>query len=155
LLYIFAAPFKIRGLLFKKYSEMKTTDPIADYLTRLRNAIKARHRIVEVPASNLKKEMTKVLFDKGYILNYKFEDTENRQGNIKIALKYNPETKESAITKLHRVSTPGLRQYRGADELPKVLNGLGIAILSTSKGVITDKEARALNVGGEVLCYIY
>ncbi len=134
---------------------MKTTDPIADYLTRLRNAIKARHRIVEVPASSLKKEMTKVLFDKGYILNYKFEDTENKQGNIKIALKYNPETKESAITKLHRVSTPGLRQYRGADELPKVLNGLGIAILSTSKGVITDKEAKALNVGGEVLCYIY
>ncbi|MFM7429583.1 MAG: 30S ribosomal protein S8 [Chryseotalea sp. WA131a] len=134
---------------------MKTTDPIADYLTRLRNAIKARHRIVEVPASSLKKEMTKVLFDKGYILNYKFEDTENKQGNIKIALKYNPETKESAITKLHRVSSPGLRQYRGADELPKVLNGLGIAILSTSKGVITDKEAKALNVGGEVLCYIY
>ena len=134
---------------------MKTTDPIADYLTRLRNAIKARHRIVEVPASSLKKEMTKVLFDKGYILNYKFEDTENKQGNIKIALKYNPETKESAITKLHRVSSPGLRQYRGADELPKVLNGLGIAILSTSKGVITDKEAKALNVCGDVLCYIY
>jgi small subunit ribosomal protein S8 len=155
LLYIFAAPFKSRGLLFKKYSEMKTTDPIADYLTRLRNAIKARHRIVEVPASNLKKEMTKVLFDKGYILNYKFEDTENKQGNIKIALKYNPETKESAITKLQRVSTPGLRQDRGADGLPKVLNGLGIAILSTSKGVITDKEARAMNVGGEILCYIY
>ena len=134
---------------------MKTTDPIADYLTRLRNAIKARHRIVEVPASSLKKEMTKVLFDKGYILNYKFEDTENKQGNIKIALKYNPETKESAITKLDRVSSPGLRQYKGADRLPKVLNGLGIAILSTSKGVITDKEAKALNVGGEVLCYIY
>ena len=134
---------------------MKTTDPIADYLTRLRNAIKARHRVVDVPASNLKKEMTKVLFDKGYILNYKFEDSQNTQGNIKIALKDNQETKESAITKLHRVSTPGLRQYKPASELPKVLNGLGIAILSTSKGVITDKEARALNVGGEVLCYIY
>jgi small subunit ribosomal protein S8 len=134
---------------------MKTTDPIADYLTRLRNAIKARHRVVEVPASSIKKEVTKVLFDKGYILNYKFEDTDNKQGNIKIALKYNPETKESAITKLQRVSTPGLRQYKGADSLPKVLNGLGIAILSTSKGVITDKEAKALNVGGEVLCYIY
>jgi small subunit ribosomal protein S8 len=134
---------------------MKITDPIGDYLTRVRNAIKARHRVVEVPASNIKKEMTKVLFDKGYILNYKFEDTENKQGLIKIALKYNPETKESAITKLERVSTPGLRQYKGATELPKVLNGLGIAILSTSKGVITDKEAKAMNVGGEVLCYIY
>lgn len=134
---------------------MKTTDPIADYLTRLRNAIKARHRVVEVPASNLKKELTKVLFDKGYILNYKFEDTSNKQGNIRIALKYNPETKESAITKLHRVSTPGLRQYKPANELPRVLNGLGIAVLSTSKGVITDKEAKAMNVGGEVLCYVY
>ncbi len=99
--------------------------------------------------------MTKVLFDKGYILNYKFEDTDNKQGNIKIALKYNPETKESAITKLERISTPGLRQYKPATDLPKVLSGLGIAILSTSKGVITDKEAKALNVGGEVLCYIY
>ncbi|MFN8880519.1 MAG: 30S ribosomal protein S8 [Cyclobacteriaceae bacterium] len=134
---------------------MKTTDPIADYLTRLRNAIKARHRVVEVPASNIKKEMTKVLFEKGYILNYKFEATENRQCTIKIALKYNPETKESAITSLQRVSTPGLRQYRPADSLPRVLNGLGIAILSTSKGVITDKEAKALNVGGEVLCLVY
>jgi small subunit ribosomal protein S8 len=134
---------------------MKITDPIGDYLTRVRNAIKARHRVVEVPASNIKKEMTKVLFDKGYILNYKFEDTENKQGLIKIALKYNPETKESAITKLERVSSPGLRQYKGSVELPKVLNGLGIAILSTSKGVITDKEAKAMNVGGEVLCYIY
>ncbi|MBS1951807.1 MAG: SSU ribosomal protein S8p (S15Ae) [Cytophagales bacterium] len=134
---------------------MKITDPIADYLTRVRNAIKARHRVVEVPASNLKKEVTKVLFDKGYILNYKFEDTENKQGKIKIALKYNPETKESAITHLERVSSPGLRQYRGATELPRVLSGLGIAILSTSKGVITDKEAKAMNVGGEVLCYVY
>jgi small subunit ribosomal protein S8 len=134
---------------------MKTTDPIADYLTRLRNAIKARHRVVEVPASNLKKEITKVLFDKGYILNYKFEDTQNKQGTIKIALKYNPETRESAINTLRRISSPGLRQYKPSDELPKVLNGLGIAILSTSKGVVTDKEARVMNVGGEVLCYVY
>ena len=134
---------------------MKTTDPIADYLTRLRNAIKARHRVVEVPASNLKKEITKVLFDKGYILNYKFEDSENKQGKIKIALKYNPETRESAINTLKRVSSPGLRQYKPSTELPKVLNGLGIAILSTSKGVVTDKEARVMNVGGEVLCYVY
>ena len=134
---------------------MKTTDPIADYLTRLRNAIKARHRVVEVPASNLKKEITKVLFDKGYILNYKFEDSENKQGTIKIALKYNPETRESAINKLQRISSPGLRQYKPSTELPKVLNGLGIAILSTSKGVVTDKEARVMNVGGEVLCYVY
>lgn len=131
------------------------TDPISDYLTRLRNAIKANHKVVEVPASNLKKEITKVLFDKGYILNYKFEQGENPQGTIKIALKYSPETKESAISSLERISTPGLRQYRGTDNLPKVLNGLGVAILSTSKGVITDKEARKLNVGGEVLCYVY
>ena len=131
------------------------TDPISDYLTRLRNAIKANHKVVEVPASNLKKEITKVLFDKGYILNYKFEQGENPQGTIKIALKYSPETRESAISSLERISTPGLRQYRGTDNLPKVLNGLGVAILSTSKGVITDKEARKLNVGGEVLCYVY
>jgi small subunit ribosomal protein S8 len=110
---------------------------------------------VEVPASNLKKEITKVLFDKGYILNYKFEDGGTPQGNIKIALKYNPETRESAISKLQRVSSPGLRQYKPATELPKVLNGLGIAILSTSRGVVTDKEARTMNVGGEVLCYVY
>lgn len=134
---------------------MKTTDPIADYLTRLRNAIKAKHRVVEVPASNLKKEMTKVLFEKGFIMNYRFEDTENKQGKIKIALKYNADTKESAITRLERISSPGLRQYKPATDLPKVLNGLGIAILSTSKGVITDKEARQMNVGGEVLCYVY
>jgi len=134
---------------------MNITDPIADYLTRLRNAIKARHRVVEVPSSNLKKEITKVLFDKGYILNYKFEETDNKQGLIRIALKYNPETKESAISNLQRVSSPGLRQYKEADKLPKVLNGLGVAILSTSKGVITDKEAKAMNVGGEVLCYVH
>ncbi|MES2519829.1 MAG: 30S ribosomal protein S8 [Bacteroidota bacterium] len=130
------------------------TDPIADYLTRLRNAIKARHRIVEIPASNIKKEITKVLFDKGYIQNYKFDDT-TVQGTIKVALKYNPTTKQSAIVKLERISKPGLRKYKGAGELPRVLNGLGIAILSTSKGVITDKEARVLNVGGEVLCHVY
>lgn len=130
------------------------TDPIADYLTRVRNAIAARHRVVDIPASNLKKEMTKILFDKGYILNYKFED-EGPQGNIKIALKYNPTTKASAIKKMERVSKPGLRQYASADNLPRVINGLGIAILSTSKGVMTDKEARHLNVGGEVLCHIY
>ncbi|MDI9861296.1 MULTISPECIES: 30S ribosomal protein S8 [Bacteroidota] len=130
------------------------TDPIADYLTRLRNAIKARHRIVEIPASNIKKEITKVLFDKGYIQNYKFDDS-SVQGTIKIALKYNPVTKQPAIVKLERISKPGLRKYKGADELPRVLNGLGVAILSTSKGVITDKEARTLNVGGEVLCYVY
>ena len=131
------------------------TDPISDYLTRLRNAIKANHKVVEIPASNLKKEITKVLFDKGYILNYKFEEGETPQGTIKIALKYNVETRESAISSLERISTPGLRQYRGTDNLPKVLNGLGVAILSTSKGVITDKEARKMNIGGEVLCYVY
>lgn len=131
------------------------TDPISDYLTRLRNAIKANHRIVEVPSSKLKKEITKVLFEKGYILNYKFEDVENRQGSIKIALKYNPVTKTSAIKKMERVSRPGLRRYTGVDDMPRVINGMGIAILTTSKGVMTDKEARTLNVGGEVLCYIY
>ena len=131
------------------------TDPIADYLTRLRNAIKANHRVVEIPASNLKKEITKVLFDKGYILNYKFEEAEAPQGSIKIALKYNPETKQSAITKLERISSPGLRSYVNTGTMPRVMNGLGIAILSTSKGVITDKEARTLKVGGEVLCYVY
>lgn len=130
------------------------TDPIADYLTRVRNAIRAKHRIVEIPASNIKKEITKVLYDKGYIQNYKFDDS-TPQGIIKIALKYNPTTKQSAIVDLQRISRPGLRQYRGADNLPRILNGLGIAILSTSKGVMTDKEAKTLNVGGEVLCYVY
>ena len=130
------------------------TDPIADYLTRLRNAVAANHRVVDIPASNMKKEMTKILFDKGYILNYKFED-EGPQGNIKIALKYHPKSKQSAITKLTRVSKPGLRMYSGSAELPRVINGLGIAIVSTSKGVMTDKEARNENVGGEVLCYVY
>ena len=130
------------------------TDPIADYLTRLRNVIKANHRIVDIPASNLKKELTKVLFDKGYILQYKFENN-GPQGNIKIALKYNPTTKASAIVKLQRVSKPGLRKYAGAGELPRVLNGLGVAIISTSKGIMTDKEARVQNIGGEVLCHVY
>jgi len=130
-----------------------TTDPIADYLTRIRNAVKANHRIVEIPASNVKKEMTKILFEKGYILNYKFED-DHVQGTIKIALKYHPSTKLPAISYLRRVSKPGLRKYVNAEELPRVLNGLGIAILSTSQGVMTDKEARKLNIGGEVLCYI-
>lgn len=131
------------------------TDTIADFLTRVRNAVAARHRVVEIPASNIKKEITKILFEKGYILNYKFEEgTYSGQGSIKIALKYHPVTKEPAIRDLHRVSRPGLRQYTPADNLPKVINGLGIAIISSSKGVITDKEARKLNVGGEVLCYI-
>jgi len=129
------------------------TDPVADYLTRIRNAVAAKHRMVEVPASNLKKNITKILFEKGYILNYKFEDN-NVQGNIKIALKYHPVTKLPAIRSLERISKPGLRQYKNATELPRVINGLGVAILSTSKGVITDKEARKLNVGGEVICYV-
>ena len=131
-----------------------TTDPIADYLTRVRNAINAKHKVVEVPASNMKKEITKILFEKGYILNYKFED-DDKQGKIKIALKYHPSTKLCAIKSLERISRPGLRKYSDAEQLPKVINGLGIAILSTSKGVITDKEARKMNVGGEVLCYVY
>ena len=131
------------------------TDPIADYLTRVRNAIKASHRVVEIPASNMKKAITKVLFDKGYILNYKFEDEVNYQGSIKIALKYNPVSKKNAIVGLKRESKPGLRKYSGADSLPRVLNGLGIAIISTSKGIITDKEARKLKIGGEILCYVY
>ena len=131
------------------------TDTIADYLTRVRNAIKANHRIVEVPASNLKKEMTKILFEKGYILSYKFENAANVQGVIKIALKYHPTNKQSAIRNLTRISSPGLRKYTGSDKIPRVLNGLGIAIISTSKGVMTDKEARMQKVGGEVLCYVY
>ena len=130
------------------------TDPIADFLTRLRNAIKAKHRVVEVPASNLKKEITKILFEKGYILNYKFIE-DGPQGTIKVALKYDPVTKENAIKYLKRVSTPGLRQYTGYKDMPRVINGLGIAILSTSKGVMTDKEASQLKIGGEVLCYVY
>jgi small subunit ribosomal protein S8 len=130
------------------------TDTISDYLTRVRNAIRANHRVVEVPASNLKKEITKILFDKGYILNYKFETT-SVQGTIKIALKYHPVTKQPAIRGLDRISRPGLRKYTGSEKLPRVLNGLGIAILSTSKGIMTDKEAKKENVGGEVLCFVY
>jgi small subunit ribosomal protein S8 len=133
----------------------KMTDTISDYLTRVRNAIKANHRIVEIPASNMKKEITKILMEKGYILNYKFEETENKQGLIKIALKYHPETKQSAIRGLDRISSPGLRKYTGVTKMPRVINGLGIAILSTSKGIMTDKEAKKQNVGGEVLCYVY
>ena len=129
------------------------TDPIADYLTRLRNAVSANHRIVEIPASNLKKEITKILHDKGYILGYKFEDT-TTQGLIKIALKYDAATKLPAIKRLDRISKPGLRKYANHANMPRVLNGLGIAILSTSKGIMTDKEARLQNVGGEVLCYV-
>ena len=130
------------------------TDPIADFLTRLRNAIMANHRVVEVPASNLKKEITKILFEKGYILNYKFVE-DGPQGTIKVALKYDPVTKENAIKFLKRVSTPGLRKYTGYKDMPRVINGLGIAILSTSQGVMTDKEASQLKIGGEVLCYVY
>jgi small subunit ribosomal protein S8 len=131
-----------------------TTDPIADFLTRIRNASAAGLKMVEIPSSNTKRAMTQILFDQGYILNYKFED-DNKQGIIKIALKYNMSTRIPAITKLQRISKPGLRKYAGSEELPRVLNGLGIAMISTSKGVITDKEARRLNVGGEVLCYVY
>ena len=130
------------------------TDPIADYLTRLRNAIQAKHRVVEVPASNLKKDITKILFDQGYILNYKFEE-DGAQGTIKIALKYNPQTKVNAIKSLTSVSKPGMRKYTGYREMPRVINGLGIAIISTSKGVMTNKAAADLKIGGEVLCYVY
>lgn len=129
------------------------TDPIADYLTRIRNAVMANHRLVEIPASNLKKEITKILFEKGYILNYKFEE-ESKPGSIKIALKYHPVSKLSAINKLERASRPGLRTYASASDLPRVLNGLGVAIISTSQGLMTDKEARNLNIGGEVLCFV-
>ncbi len=131
-----------------------TTDPIADFLTRIRNASAAGLKMVEIPSSNTKRAMTQILFDQGYILNYKFEE-DNKQGIIKIALKYNVSTRVPAITKLQRISKPGLRKYAGSEELPRVLNGLGIAMISTSKGVITDKEARKLNIGGEVLCYVY
>ena len=131
-----------------------TTDPIADYLTRIRNAQMAGHRIVEIPASNLKKRITEILYNQGYILKYKFED-DSKQGVIKIALKYDVATKEPAIKTLERVSRPGLRQYSKPAGFSRMKNGLGIAILSTSKGVMTDKEAKSQNVGGEVLCYIY
>lgn len=150
--------FQILKILLKQTPVIMHSDPIADYLTRLRNAIKAKHRIVEIPTSNIKKEITKVLFEKGYIQNYKFEahpEKAHMQGSIKIAIKYNPLTKDPAIVSLKRISKPGLRKYVAADKLPRVLNGLGVAILSTSKGVMTDKEARTLHIGGEVLCHIY
>ncbi|MGF1554570.1 30S ribosomal protein S8 [Paucihalobacter sp.] len=130
------------------------TDPVADYLTRIRNAVNANHRVVEIPASNLKKEITKILFEQGYILSYKFDDS-SVQGTIKIALKYSKDTKESVIKKIQRISKPGLRKYAGADEMPRILNGLGIAIISTSHGVMTTKQAQRENVGGELLCYVY
>jgi len=130
------------------------TDAIADYLTRIRNAVRARHKVVEIPASNLKKDITRILHDKGYILNYKFV-AEGPQGTIKIALKYHPETKDPAIKSIQRASRPGLRKYSGTKELPRVLNGLGVAVVSTSQGVMTDKEARAKSIGGEVMCYVY
>jgi small subunit ribosomal protein S8 len=131
------------------------TDPIADLLTRIRNAIMAGHKVVELPASGLKKEIARILFEKGYIHSYKLVEGETRQGVLKIALKYNPKSKKPAIKELQRVSRPGLRHYAGADEMPRVLNGLGIAIISTSKGLMTDKEATKEKIGGEVLCYVY
>ena len=131
------------------------TDPISDYLTRVRNAQMAGHKVVEIPSSNMKKAITEILHEKGYILNFKFEDTDDNQGNIKVALKYNTQTNLPAIKKLTRISKPGLRKYADSKTLPRVINGLGIAILSTSKGVITDKEARNLNIGGEVICHVY
>lgn len=130
------------------------TDPVADYLTRVRNAVKANHRVVEIPASNLKKEITKILFEQGYILSYKFDDS-SVQGTIKIALKYSKDTKESVIKQIQRISKPGLRKYASSNEMPRILNGLGIAIVSTSHGVMTGKQAQRENVGGEVLCYVY
>ena len=130
------------------------TDPIADYLTRIRNAVRANHRVVEIPASNLKKEITKILFEQGYVLSYKFDDS-TVQGTIKIALKYNKETKDPVIKKIQRISKPGLRKYSGSADLPRILNGLGIAIVSTSRGVMTGKQAQRENVGGEILCYVY
>ncbi|MEK9740756.1 MAG: 30S ribosomal protein S8 [Flavobacteriaceae bacterium] len=131
------------------------TDPIADFLTRLRNANSAGHRVVSIPASKIKKAITQILFDQGYILSYKFEETENHQGNIKIALKYDKMTNEPVIKKIQRISTPGLRQYASSDNLPRVLNGLGISIVSTSRGVMTGKQAAKQNVGGELICYVY
>jgi small subunit ribosomal protein S8 len=133
--------------------KIMVTDPISDYLTRLRNAIAAKHKVVEIPGSNLKKAMTQILMDQGFILNFKVIE-DSKQGIIKIALKYNNKTKDSAIKNLTRISKPGLRKYSGVDTMPRVLNGLGIAIVSTSRGLITDKEARKQKVGGEILCYV-
>ena len=134
---------------------MIVTDPIADYLTRIRNAQQAGHRIVEIPASKMKKSITEILYNQGYILKYKFDDAAGKQGIIKIALKYDPSTKKPVIQKLQRISRPGLRDFKKANEIPRVINGLGIAIVSTSKGIMTDKQARAEHVGGEVVCYVY
>lgn len=134
---------------------MATTDPIADYLTRIRNAQQARHRIVDIPSSNLKKKITEILYEQGYIFRYKFVEDEGKQGVIKIALKYSPQTKEPVIRKLGRISKPGLRRYSGSSDLPRVINGLGIAIVSTSRGVMTSKQAKEENLGGELLCYVY
>lgn len=134
---------------------MVVTDPIADYLTRIRNAQMAGHKVVEIPSSNMKKAITEILYDQGYILKYKFDDNAGKQGIISIALKYDPVTKKPVIRELGRISTSGLRKYAGADSLPKIINGLGIAIISTSKGVMTDKKARQENVGGELICYVY
>lgn len=131
------------------------TDPIADFLTRIRNAVKANHKTVEAPGSKIKQEITKILYDQGYILAYKFGEDERGHSVIKIALKYHPQTKVNAIKDLQRISRPGLRRYSSAKDMPRILNGLGIAIVSTPKGVMTDKKAREENVGGEVLCYIY
>jgi small subunit ribosomal protein S8 len=131
------------------------TDPIADFLTRIRNANRAGHRVVDIPASNSKREITKILFDQGYILSYKFEETDNNQGNIKIALKYDKFTKEPVIKKIQRISTPGLRKYSNSNGLPRILNGLGISIVSTSHGVMTGKQATKQNIGGELICYVY
>jgi small subunit ribosomal protein S8 len=131
------------------------TDPIADLLTRIRNAILARHKIVEIPSSNLKQEIARILFEKGYILSYKVVDGEGPSKTLKIALKYNPKNKKPAIKSIQRISRPGLRRYTGVDDLPRVLNGLGVAIISTSRGLMTDKEAKKENIGGEVLCYVY
>jgi len=134
---------------------MITTDPIADYLTRIRNAQQAKHRVVEIPASKMKKAITEILYDQGFILKYKFDDSEGIGGVIRIAIKYDQETKEPIIKKLGRISKPGLRKYSPASEIPRIINGLGVAIVSTSKGLLTDKQARSQNVGGELVCYIY
>jgi small subunit ribosomal protein S8 len=134
---------------------MANTDPIADYLTRIRNAQQAGHRIVEIPSSGMKKGITEILYDQGYILKYKFADDEGIQGTIKIAIKYKPGTKDPVIKKLGRVSRPGLRKYSGAGDLPRVINGYGIGIVSTSKGLMTNKQAAKENVGGELVCYVY
>ena len=131
------------------------TDPIADYLTRIRNASAAGHMVVDIPASKLKKDITKILYDQGFVLSYKFEETDNHQGNIKIALKYDKITKDPVIKKMQRISTPGLRKYASADNYPRILNGLGISIVSTSRGVMTGKQASLQHIGGELLCYVY